>query len=497
MKSTTVPLQGVEWQFLSPEGRIFLTEMAGEKFSGDVIKDIPKRRVVRGHGVYVKEVRYRGWAVLFKTLFGGTACREGRISLALSESGIAVPEILAFGVEKKKVFICRDLLITREVPKGKSLIEVMRQDYQMFPTREKWRLAEEFATFIKSLHDVGVSHADLHIGNILCVPESDRGHSFILLDTDRITMKNRPLSRRERTDSLVLLFTNFWFLVSRSQRFRFLRYYGIIPGKAGWHIVKELAVKGLRHLNRTCYWKAHRCLSNNSRFGKKKTNGFTVYYQKTDDIGELLKVLLPNPDILLNAGQVFKTGLTIQAARIEICGESYFLKRFNCKGWKYRLKNTLRRSRAVRSWLVSWEFRYRGLPVPEPLICLEERRMGLLGRSYLLFQFIEKSETLSTIWSRSDPVSRRDLLGRVALLLGRMHLLGGLHGDLKWNNILVGGKGGKGLYLTDLDGTRIVGQGKLAVKRKDLKRFLVDMEKNQAADNDKAFFLRCWGRWSS
>jgi len=497
MKAATVSLQGIQWQFVSSEGRALLDELPGDSLSGEVVKTIPKRRVVRRPGVFAKEVYYQGWAALFKTLAGGTACREGRISLALAQSGVAVPEVLAYGTEKTNGIIRRDVLLTREEPKGKSLLEVMRRDYPALPCREKFRLVEEFAVFIKGLHDTGVSHADLHIGNILWAPERAGGHRFVLLDTDRVTMKNRPLSKRQRTANLALLLGNLWTLVSRSQRFRFLRVYGICLDRQGRQFVSELEAKALKHSSRVWQKKAQRCLHTNSRFGKEKRNGFTVLFSKRAGIEDLLDGLLADPDRLLDEGQIFKAGNTVRAARIELNGKSYFLKRFNCKGFGYRLKNAFRRSRAVRSWLVSWGFRHRSLPVPEPLICLEERRLRLLGRSYILFEFIEQTESLAKIWPQLDAAARRGLLTRLALLLGRLHLFGGLHGDLKWSNILVCGQTDKELYLIDLDGSKIVGPGKHRAKSKDLERFLVDLIQAQPDDNNIAFFLKCWERWSS
>ncbi|MCD4687924.1 MAG: hypothetical protein K8R55_01165, partial [Desulfuromonadaceae bacterium] len=104
---------------------------------------------------------------------------------------------------------------------------------------------------------------------------------------------------------------------------------------------------------------------------------------------------------------------------------------------------------------------------------------------------------LANFWLRLDAVARKGLLTRLALLLGRMHLFGGLHGDLKWNNILIRGQGGCDLYLTDLDGSKIVGSTKPRAKRKDLERFLVDLTKVQPSDDQKVFFSKCWKRWSS
>jgi tRNA A-37 threonylcarbamoyl transferase component Bud32 len=119
--------------------------------------------------------------------------------------------------------------------------------------------------------------------------------------------------------------------------------------------------------------------------------------------------------------------------------------------------------------------------------------MRLLKRSYILFNFVENSEPLTGVWPRLDAVEKKGILARLALLLGKLHLFGGVHGDLKWNNILVNGQGA--LFLIDLDGSKIVGPGKYRRKRKDLDRFLVDLQKQQSSEKDLAAFLDCWERW--
>jgi tRNA A-37 threonylcarbamoyl transferase component Bud32 len=497
MKTGNVFLQRIEWQFLSPEGRILLAELNEAGFQGEIVKANPKRQVVRRSGAFIKEVRYRGLPMLFKTFSEGNACREGRISLRLAESGIAVPRVLAYGLEKKNGFIRRDLLLTREESGAKSMVEVVRGLYPAMSIREKFLLVEEFADFIRILHDNGVSHADLHIGNILWVPERERGRRFVLLDTDRVVVKNRPLSRNQRAVNLALLLSNLWTLVGRSQRFRFLRDYGVVLDQKGRRFVADLEAKTLKHSERICRKKAQASLGNNRRFGKEVRSGFTVFFRKRAGIEKLLDGLLADPDRLLESGEILKAGNTVRAARIELDGRYYFLKRFNCKGWGYRLKNAFRRSRAVRSWLVSWGFLLRSLPVPQPIICLEERRLRLLGRSYILFEYVDRAETLTGVWPRLGDAERRGLLIRLAMLFGRMHLFGAVHGDLKWNNILVRDQDCRDLFLTDLDGSRIVGPGKRRAKRADLGRFLLDLAKVEPGEKHLSFFLECWARWGS
>jgi tRNA A-37 threonylcarbamoyl transferase component Bud32 len=265
----------------------------------------------------------------------------------------------------------------------------------------------------------------------------------------------------------------------------------------GRRFIDELEPKALSHSTKICRKKAQQSLGNNRRFAKEERQGFTVFYRKRAGIEELLDGLLADPDQVLEKGLILKAGNTVRAARVELNGNYYFLKRFNCKGWRYSLKNAFRRSRAVRSWLVAWGFRLRGVPIPQPIICLEERRMRLLRRSYILFEFVENAGSLTSVWPRLDATARRGLLVRLGMLLGRMHFFGALHGDLKWNNILVTNNCEGNLYLTDLDGSRIVGHGKFRGKRKDLERFLEDLAKTGADGDEQAFFLNCWERWSA
>ncbi len=64
----------------------------------------------------------------------------------------------------------------------------------------------------------------------------------------------------------------------------------------------------------------------------------------------------------------------------------------------------LRRRRARRTWLNTWAIRLRHLPVPEPLLCLEERGLGLSNRSCLLTEFLADARPLRAMWDELDEV---------------------------------------------------------------------------------------------
>jgi tRNA A-37 threonylcarbamoyl transferase component Bud32 len=180
---------------------------------------------------------------------------------------------------------------------------------------------------------------------------------------------------------------------------------------------------------------------------------------------------------------------------VEIAGVKYLLKRYNCRGWLYRLGNTVRRSRALRAWLVNWHLLVRGIPVPVPLLCLEERRWRLLERSYVLMEYVENALTLRERWTFLGEKEKRDFLELCADLLGRMHRMGMLHGDLKWDNILVGEiPSPDNLRLVDLDGSTTMTHFSFWRARKDFDRFLKDLSKQEGDGALLDYALRAWGR---
>ncbi len=224
-----------------------------------------------------------------------------------------------------------------------------------------------------------------------------------------------------------------------------------------------------------------------------RRDGFRVLGLDRTDVSGLMEALLPDPDSALGGAEVFKRGSRNHAVRLDVGGRPYFLKRYNCLGWLYRLGNAFRSSRAVRTWRMTLAFAARGIPVPEPLLCLEERRFRLLGRSYLVSELVEGGESLHLLWPRLDEGQRREVLMALADVLGRMHATGAFHGDLKWNNILVRpGGGSPRVVLVDLDGSSVGFMFRRRRARKDIDRFLKDLDVQGHAPHLVPFFHEAW-----
>jgi len=220
---------------------------------------------------------------------------------------------------------------------------------------------------------------------------------------------------------------------------------------------------------------------------------FRVFQRQTRLVTDLLDSLLPEPDRIIASAEIFKQGSRNHSVRVELAGQSYFLKRYNCRGWGYRLGNLFRQSRAVRTWRVHLEFLRRGIAIQDPLLCLEERNFRLLGRSYLLTGFVEGASSLMELWPTLTVDEKSSLLRCLAEHLGHLHRSGALHGDLKWYNILIRRTAaGWQPTLVDLDGSRILRCASARKAREDIDRFLRDLEEYESDPRLKPFFEEAW-----
>ncbi len=487
----------IRWLYLADEAKSWLARLESCEGHGTVIKDYPKRSVFLCDGVYVKEVRYQGLRMLLKGVFGGNVCREGEISRRLASMNVSVPEVLGYGVEKQAGCLRRDLLLTRAVRDGRNLLAVFFDEYPFFKWEEKAGFVRDLAGFIKSLHDKGVSHKDPNLGNIVCQKDNIR-FDFYLIDTDQVVIRDSSLTEAERIENLALLHS-LHNQLCKTQKIRFLKtYLGDDTLQEFRRFAENLERSALKHSLTVWSKNARKCLSSNMRFIKLKHQGFNVYRQRTPEAEALLNLLLPDPDAVLDSATSVKNGRTVSAVKVCSAGKNYFLKRYNYKGLTYGFRNAFRASRAVKTWVVFWEFRGRRLAVPEPLVCLEERRFRFLRRSYLLTEFIENSSNLKNNYSQLEEKERVSLLFRIAVLLGKMHRAGAVHNDLKWDNLLLQQTpAGLNLFLTDLDGARIshrIGGHKPLCK--DISRFMRDFDSRLNDDHLRTLFLRCWWRWA-
>jgi glycosyltransferase involved in cell wall biosynthesis len=139
----------------------------------------------------------------------------------------------------------------------------------------------------------------------------------------------------------------------------------------------------------------------------------------------------------------------------------FYIKRFFSAGLGYTIKDLFRVSKALRAWNVSFLLARYGFATPPVVAAGETRRCGFLADSFLVTEEVNAPtipQYLSTHHGhRSAPALRkkRRLVRSLAAEIGRMHLIGIIHGDLLPGNILIDDSGEPAtFFFLDNDRTR-------------------------------------------
>lgn len=159
------------------------------------------RRIPTERGTIVARRFRRGGAVrwLGETYFGfrPRPLREFDLLLRARRRGLPVPEPIAAVVERRRGIAYRGHLLTGEVVGGRPLLEALRG-----APRED--LIPRLALAVRSLHDAGLDHPDLNVGNVLAVPGLE-GSRVVFVDLDRARLGGKPLGAARRRRGLARL----------------------------------------------------------------------------------------------------------------------------------------------------------------------------------------------------------------------------------------------------------------------------------------------------
>lgn len=165
----------------------------------------------------------------------------------------------------------------------------------------------------------------------------------------------------------------------------------------------------------------------------------------------------------LERATVIKRGEHRAVYRVEVGGQTLFVKCYPCRGWRRRLRHALRASSARREWHKAREVARRGVATITPVAWGEERRWGLAGDCCLVTAAIAGARALDQyilqeLPNRMTPAnSRRRLIDELARFVAAVHQAGIEHNDFHAGNVLVedGTSESPRFSLIDLPGVRL------------------------------------------
>jgi tRNA A-37 threonylcarbamoyl transferase component Bud32 len=531
-ESTVLVSGGVRWQIqpgleflFGPDGlRLDEWLAAGQ---AHIVKHGPHRTVY--HVVlpeldfFLKHNRLADGRAWLRELVRPSKARgEYEHALAAAARGVPTFEPLAVGETCRGAGPRSSFLLTRTLPEARPLNSFLEATLPQWPdprrARMRQRLAVALGRLLARLHDAGVTHLDLHPGNLLIRLDGDDRPELFLIDLHALHL-GAPLSWRARRANLVIL--NRWFMLrsERNDRLRFWRAYCA-------ETKNRLPVSEIRRLARAVergtlasnlrFWRGldARCLGANRHF--RRLRGASMIGHAVADLPpEALAPLLADPDapFARPGAAVLKKSRSSAVVEFDLPGPDgprrVVYKRFTVTRWSDPWTTLFRPSPALRSYVMGHALLLRRLPTPRPLAVWHRYRRGLPHEGYLLAEkapdaldllaFVNHLQALPATVGR---VVLRRLLDQLAFLVSTLHQRRLSHRDLKASNMLVGGVsalsagGDLTLSLIDLVGVRRPLKLRRHRRVQNLARLNASFHNHPALTRtDRLRFLRMYLRW--
>jgi len=354
------------------------------------------------------------------------AAREWRALHALSSAGIPAPRPIAWLRDDESEWIAMTLV------EGTPAHEALRGA----DTRQRRAWIERLGGLVRRVHAAGISHGDLHLGNLL----TDATDQPILIDWQQARL--RATARDRGRDLASLEFSFAYHGLGRAGRLR-LRRAALEPA----HDTARLLAAG----RRTEAF-AHDYYRGRTRRSRTEGSGHTAV---DDPMGRgmrsralpltaLREAILAHDRALGHPSQagVLKSDERARVTRVVAEGRALVAKEVIKGGLGRRLADPLRGVPALRGWIGGHGLVARGIGVARPLAWVDRRGHG--GYSLLLMEDVSDQPCLAD--AAREPVDPEAIL-RLLLML---HRRGVDHGDLQASHIF----GLEAPRLIDLEGVR-------------------------------------------
>ncbi|MCK4999078.1 MAG: hypothetical protein KAS23_06075 [Anaerohalosphaera sp.] len=177
-------------------------------------------------------------------------------------------------------------------------------------------------------------------------------------------------------------------------------------------------------------------------------------------------------DDLIDAGNIIKSDKTSTVSKVRFNDTDIVIKRYNNKGFFYSLRNSLRSSRAKKSWHKSLVLLSLDIHTPVPLGYVVEKKNALYNRSYFIMEYCE-IEIVHDFFVRYTSADEQwyEIINLLKDFMAKLALHRITHGDLKPSNVYVTEDG---VGILDLDSMMIHNNAitYLLKRGKDEKKFV-------------------------
>jgi tRNA A-37 threonylcarbamoyl transferase component Bud32 len=415
--------------------------------------------------------------------------------------------LIASGFSRRFGFLRKDYLILQEIGGAKPLNIWIEENIlqRSISWSEKKRIIENFAHFVRTVHDEGIYPKDFHPGNILIKTEKDKPPVFYLIDLHSIRIKKK-VSFREREKNLTQLND---FRMSLTDRMRFLKSYFQVEWLNGLpikDIAKEIGLASMKHWKHLWKKRKRKCLRERKEYEWWEIGSWKgmVRSDCVSDFSQILKKFESNftGAEIKNIKKSFRTSVKEMYIPQQSKDYSFIIKEFKTAGFMSKVKALFRNSRLRRAWINAHNLIMRGILTPVPVAFGEKKRFRIIQEGFFMTKKIPEAQASDVFLKEitkdlndSEKASIiKDFLIRLARLIRWMHQTGICHGDLKASNILINTpKKRPAIYLVDMDGVKI--RDRVGVKEvaRDLSRIIAAFS-GILSTSEETYFLRIYQR---
>ena len=388
-----------------------------------------------GTRVFFKRDKTKDWMEYLKYLFFPSKGRkEFLIASQLERGNLNIPKPLGWMERTRRGLVEESYYVSEAIGRGVSLIE------EAAKSREPHAILQ-LATTVRKFQDAGLFHQDLHGGNFLW-----EGDSLFLTDLHR-TKIVKSLSPKQRLWNLAHLFHSLRSAWGEREQLQFLALYDerSLSDPQRREILFQKIYPVMDRLQKR-QWRSRtkRCLKESTEFTVHTEKGIRYFHRRDFPMEHLRRVLEEHRDLVRRgASSLIKNSPEVVVSILDNRGEKVCLKQFLYPHLWDRLKEHLRRSKGIKSWVAANGMRARGLPSLKPLALLERKNWGGVKENVLFMEALAEDQEMDRYILKGfgSLDKKRRFIQTFAHWLGSLHKMDLYHKDMKTCNILVAERG--------------------------------------------------------
>ena len=388
-----------------------------------------------GARVFLKRDRTKDWMEYLKYLFFPSKGRkEFLIASQLERGNLNIPKPLGWMEKTRRGLIEESYYVSEAVGTGVPFIE------EAAKSREPHAILR-LATTVRKFQDAGLFHQDLHAGNFLW-----EGDSLFLTDLHRTKMV-KHLSQKQRLWNLAHLFHSLRSAWGEREQLQFLALYDerSVSDRQRREILFQKIYLVMDRLQKR-QWRSRtkRCLKESTEFTVHTEKRVRYFHRRDFPMEQLKRLLEEHRDLVRkSSSSLIKNSPEVVVSILDSRGEKICLKQFRYPHLWDRLKEHLRRSKGVKSWVAANGMRARGLPSLKPLALLERKNWVGLKESVLFMEALAEDQEMDryVLKGFGNFNKKRRFIQTFAHWLGSLHKMDLYHKDMKTCNILVSERG--------------------------------------------------------